>query len=166
MIKTSGSDSYTDNYAVSDSMGTSGVVTITFTPSAVDGKNYVGGIKQGTSAPANLNDAIPISFLGAGSTGNCYMRVLDATVGDTISGVTTSTVFRIDYDIDSNDYDFIVDGVSKLTGSLDSAITDASGAYGANQASVGCENITQTGSAPPTPSSTVQGLIMYKSNYK
>jgi len=157
VLKTSGSDSYTDNYAETSPLGSSGTVSISGTPQAVDSKNYVLALNEGwTSGDSLTNDSLAC-WNGGGATGKAYCVTAGSLRYTVSSGITTSTVLMVEYDYDNEEYNFYQDGtlVHTQAAELVPPSSEINGIIGSKQAGNGMQNLSTDGPAPPPSSATV-----------
>ena len=159
VLKTSGSDSYTDNYAETTEIGSTGKVSISGTPSAVDSKNYVLALNEGWTSGDNIATACLACWNGGGATGKAYIITAGNTRKEISSGITTSTVLQVEYDYDNEEFNFYQDGslVHTQAAELVPPSSAINGIIGSKQAGNGMENLSTT--SPPTPPSTSTVLL-------
>ena len=156
VLKDSGSDSYTDNYAETQSIGTSGTVSIEGTPSAVDGKNYVLGINEGWTSGVSTADSMAC-WNGAGTTGRAYCLLGDTTTHHTQNGIATTDVLKIEYNWTTATITWYVNDtqVAIATSGFTPPTSDLNGIVGGKQAGVGMENLSIAGVAPTVQTALV-----------
>ena len=157
VLKTSGSDSYTDNYAETTEIGSTGKVSISGTPSAVDSKNYVLALNEGWTSGDNIATACLACWNGGGATGKAYIITAGNTRKEILSGITTSTVLTTEYDYDNEEFNFYQDGslIHTQAAELVPPSSAINGIIGSKQASNGMENLSIDGPSPTPGSSSV-----------